>query len=146
MTAMSPFVVCSTPGYRLNLAFDYVRGNKKYLKVLKKIWACAGFLVYSKNSRGRWISRGCCDDCAKASLLSTATFSCTRIEHADDVPDTTLTVTGQFHESMRARVRMDDGEHYEWHDVTQRLRQGCVLLSPLFRNEFFAAQRYIPFR
>ena len=43
------------------------------------------------------------------------------------VPETMLTTIGQFHEIMRARVRTDDGEHYEWHDVTQGLRQGCVL-------------------
>ena len=58
------------------------------------------------------------------------------------VPMTMLIIIGQFHESMRARVRTDDGEHYEWHDVTQGLRHGCVL-SPILRNVFFAAQRYI---
>ena len=54
------------------------------------------------------------------------------------VPDNLLTVIRQFHESMRARVRMDDGEHAEWFDVTQGLRQGCVLL-PLVFSIFFAA-------
>ena len=39
---------------------------------------------------------------------------------------------------MRARVCTDDGEHSEWLDVTQGLRQGCVL-SPLRFNVFFAA-------
>ena len=48
-----------------------------------------------------------------------------------------LTVIHQFHEGMRARVRTDDGEHSEWFDVTQGLRQGCVL-SPLLFNIFFA--------
>ena len=54
------------------------------------------------------------------------------------VPDNLLTVIRQFHESMRARVRMDDGEHTEWFDVTQGLWQGCVLSTLLF-NIFFAA-------
>ena len=56
-----------------------------------------------------------------------------------------LTVIDQFHEIMRARVRVDDGEHYEWHDVTRGLWQGCVM-SPLLRNVFFGALRHIPFR
>ena len=54
------------------------------------------------------------------------------------VPDKMLTVIRQFHEGMRVRVRTDDGEHSEWFDVTQGLRQGCVL-SPLLFNIFFAA-------
>ena len=54
------------------------------------------------------------------------------------VPDEMLTVICQFHEGMRARVRTDDGEHSEWFDVTQGLRQDCVL-SPLLFNIFFAA-------
>ena len=48
-----------------------------------------------------------------------------------------LTVIRQFHEGRRARVCTDDGEHSEWFDVTQGLRQGCVL-SPLLFNVFFA--------
>ena len=32
--------------------------------------------------------------------------------------ETMLIIIGQFHQDMRARVRTDDGEHYEWHDVT----------------------------
>ena len=51
---------------------------------------------------------------------------------------------GQFHDDMLARVRTDDGELCEWHAVTQGLRQGYVL-SPLLRNVFLAAHRYIPF-
>ena len=38
---------------------------------------------------------------------------------------------------MRARVRTDDGEHSQWFDVTQGLRQRCVL-SPLLINVFAA--------
>ena len=34
------------------------------------------------------------------------------------VPETMLTIIGQFHDSMRARVRTGDGEHYEWHNLT----------------------------
>ena len=49
------------------------------------------------------------------------------------VAENMLTVIRQFHEGMRARVCTDDGEHSEWFDVTQGLRQGCVL-SPLLFN------------
>ena len=54
------------------------------------------------------------------------------------VPEKMLTVIRQFHEGMRARVRTDDGERSKWFDVTQGLRQRCVL-SPLLSNAFFAA-------
>ena len=54
------------------------------------------------------------------------------------VPEKMLTVIRQFHEGMRARVLTDDGEHSESFDVTQGLRQGCVLSSLLF-NILFAA-------
>ena len=53
------------------------------------------------------------------------------------VPEKMFTVIHQFHEGMRARVRTDDGGHSEWFDVTQGLRQGCVL-SPLLFNIFAA--------
>ena len=49
-----------------------------------------------------------------------------------------LIISRQFHEGMRARVRTDDGEQSEWFDVTQGLRQGCVL-SSLLSNVSFAA-------
>ena len=54
------------------------------------------------------------------------------------VPEKMLTVIRQFHEGIRTRVCTDDGEHSEWFDVTQGLRQGCVL-SPLLVNVFFTA-------
>ena len=61
------------------------------------------------------------------------------------VPEMMLTIIGQFHESMRARVRTDDGKHYEWHDVTQGLWHRCVLW-PLHRTVFIAAQGYFSIR
>ena len=51
------------------------------------------------------------------------------------VPSVIIDAIRQFHDGMRARVRMDDGELSEWFEVT---RQGCVL-SPLLFNIFFAA-------
>ena len=44
----------------------------------------------------------------------------------------------QFHDGIRACVRSDDGQCLEWFEVTQGLRQGCVVSPPLF-NVFFAA-------
>ena len=43
-----------------------------------------------------------------------------------------------FHDGIRARVRMDDGELSDWFLVTQGLRQGCMPPPPLF-NVFFGA-------
>ena len=54
------------------------------------------------------------------------------------VPEKMLTIIRHSHEGMRGRVRYNDGEHSEWFDVTQGLRQGCVL-SRLVFNVFFAA-------
>ena len=49
-----------------------------------------------------------------------------------------IDVLRHFHDGMRARVRMDDGRPSEWFEVSEGLRQGCVL-SPLLFNIFFAA-------
>ena len=54
------------------------------------------------------------------------------------VPEEMIVVIRQFHDGMQARVRMDDGELSDWSEVTQGLRQGCVLSALLF-NIFFAA-------
>ncbi|CAM9955242.1 unnamed protein product [Sphacelaria rigidula] len=54
------------------------------------------------------------------------------------IPDEMIGVIRQFHDGMKARVRMDNGGLSEWFEVTQRLRQGFVL-SPLLFNVFLAA-------
>ena len=53
------------------------------------------------------------------------------------VPEKMLNAIRQFHQGMRARVRTDDGEHFELCGVTRGLWQGCVL-SPLLSNIFAA--------
>ena len=47
-------------------------------------------------------------------------------------------VIRQFHDHMRACVRLDDRVCSGWFAVAQGFRQGCVL-APLLINIFFAA-------
>ena len=58
------------------------------------------------------------------------------------VPQNTISVIRQFHDSMRACVRLDDRVCSRWFAVEQGLRQGCVLASLLF-NIFFAAVKNV---
>ena len=53
------------------------------------------------------------------------------------VPQIMISVIRQFHDSMRACVRLDDRVYSRWFAVEQGLRQGCVLALLLF-NIFFA--------
>ena len=43
-----------------------------------------------------------------------------------------------FHDGMRVRVQLNDGDFLAWFDICQGLRQGCVM-SPLLFKIFFAA-------
>ena len=53
------------------------------------------------------------------------------------VPQNMISIIRQFHNGMRACVRLDDRVCSEWFAVEQGLRQGCVLAGLLF-NIFFA--------
>ena len=54
------------------------------------------------------------------------------------VPQKPIPVLCQFHDGMRACVRLDDRVCSGWFAVEQGLRQGC-LLAPLLFHIFFAA-------
>ena len=60
------------------------------------------------------------------------------------VPAKLISNIRQFHDGMRAWVRLDSGETSEWFAVEQGLRQGCVIAPDLF-NIFFVAVLTVAF-
>ena len=58
------------------------------------------------------------------------------------VPHNMISVIRQFHDGMRACVRLNDGVCSGWFAVEQGLRQGCVI-APLLFNIVFAAVIYV---
>ena len=55
-----------------------------------------------------------------------------------------IPIIRQFHDGMRAGVRLDSGETSEWFAVEQGLRQGCVIAPDSF-NIFFVAVLTVAF-
>lgn len=43
-----------------------------------------------------------------------------------------IAVIREFHDGVRACVRLNDGKYSNWFSVEQRLRQGCALAPLLF--------------
>ena len=60
------------------------------------------------------------------------------------VPAKLISIIRQFHDGMRACVRLDSGETSEWFAVEQGLRQGCVIAPDLF-DIFFVAVLTVAF-
>ena len=60
------------------------------------------------------------------------------------VPQRMISVIRQFHDGMRACVRLNNGVCSGWFAVQQGLCQGCVLAPPLF-NIFFAAVIHVAY-
>ena len=55
-----------------------------------------------------------------------------------DVPQNMISVIRQFHDGIRACLRLDDRVCSGWFAIEQGLRHGCVL-APLLFNIFLAA-------
>ena len=54
------------------------------------------------------------------------------------VPPVMVDIVRQFHDGMRACVRLDGGRVSEWFEIGQGLRQGCVPAPILFNIVFTA--------
>ena len=62
------------------------------------------------------------------------------------VPQKTISVIRQFHDDMRACVRLDDRMCSGWFAVEQSLRQGCLLALRLFNIFFMVVIIYTRFK
>ena len=83
----------------------------------------------------------CFIDLTKAYDTANRTFLWTVLTRFG-VPQNMISIIRQFHDGMRACVRIDDRMCSRWFAVEQGLRQGCVL-EPLLFNIFFAAVRNV---